>query len=92
MLGITDGKPGTYIVQCTIPAHTLNTGTVVVGFALTSYLKNFLKVHFFAKSAISLSITEDIFNNPDRYGYGGIIPGVIRIKLNWEQTEYQASA
>ncbi|MDH5655977.1 MAG: ABC transporter ATP-binding protein [Spirochaetia bacterium] len=81
---VTENAPGQYRAVCNVPAHLMNDSSYTIGLALTEYSKASLHIHFYQENYLNLTVTDDIFNNPKRYGYGGPIPGVLRPELNWE--------
>ena len=83
MPAIKHGKPGKYAVCCHVPAHLFNTGQICVGLALTSYSNTGCTVHFYEPGALMISISEKLFDNDERYGYGGPMPGGFRPQFMW---------
>lgn len=83
MPSVQHGKPGKYAVSCHIPAHLFNTGQICIGLALTSYSETGCTVHFYEPGALVISIRERLFDNDERYGYGGPMPGGFRPKFIW---------
>lgn len=81
--GLEPIGPGLYRATCHIPEGLLNDRTYFVGAALTQSKGDDYEICFFEKSALSFIVTEDIHANPDRYGWGGEMPGVMRPKLEW---------
>jgi lipopolysaccharide transport system ATP-binding protein len=81
--GITPRSPGLYIARCTVPRNLLNDGIYTIDLAMTEYRKTGHTVLFWEKDFLTITVVDDIHNNPDRYGYGGNIPGVIRPVLEW---------
>ncbi len=83
MPSVQHGKPGNYVVCCHIPAHLFNTGQICIGLALTSYSTTGYVSHFYEPGALVISIRERLFDNDERYGYGGPIPGGFRPQFIW---------
>lgn len=83
MPSVQHGKPGKYAVRCHIPAHLFNTGQICIGLALTSYSGTGCTVHFYEQGALVISISERLFDNDERYGYGGPMPGGFRPQFIW---------
>jgi lipopolysaccharide transport system ATP-binding protein len=81
-MGTSD--PGIYLARCHVPEFLLNEGTFTIGLALTEFPKLGNIVHFFKEHYLTLNVQDLIMDNPNRYGYGGPIPGVVRPKLDWE--------
>ena len=73
-------SPGVYRSTMWIPQYFLNNGLFVIGLGLTS--KNPLNVHFYAQDALRFHVLDDP-QHPNRNGYTGAIPGVVRPDLNW---------
>jgi lipopolysaccharide transport system ATP-binding protein len=76
--------PGKYTARCKIPKCIFNEGVYTIGLGVTEFFKNSLVVHFYEDNYLTLNVTDPIFNNPYRYGYGGPIPGVLRPILEWD--------
>jgi lipopolysaccharide transport system ATP-binding protein len=68
---MTTPEQGEYVARCRIPGNLLNQGIYTIGVAVTE------------QDCITIAVTEDIHNNPNRYGYGRTIPGVVRPLLDW---------
>lgn len=79
---------GEFVAECTIPAYLLNTGTYYIGVALTVMDPGVI-VSFFERDALSFQVTEDLDATLDSYrnGYAGVIPGVVRPRLDWKVTK-----
>ena len=73
-------EKGVYTSVVKLPDKLLNTGIYSLGFALTSFPGT--TVHFFERDALTFEVTEDVSKRV--MDYMGIIPGVIRPKLDWE--------
>ena len=83
---LTEYVPGEYIAECEIPANLLNSGTYFVGLGFSDNERG-VKIHFFDPNALCFHVTEKLAD-PEwlydmRNGFGGIIPGVVRPRLNW---------
>ena len=79
---ISELPVGDYIAECDIPQNLLNEGTYSVGLALVSYEPG-LSVHYFEQSALNINVRDSFHENNSRFGYGNVIPGVVRPKLSW---------
>jgi hypothetical protein len=83
MPGVAHGRPGRYRVCCAVPGHLFNNGQICVGLALTSYTEADHHVHFYEQGAFVINVAEDSLSNPERYGYGGVVPGGFRPFFTW---------
>jgi lipopolysaccharide transport system ATP-binding protein len=74
---------GVYEAICCVPAHLMNSDTYTVDIALT-YMQPTVHVSFYEKNALTFNVVEpsDVVV-PERNGYTGPIPGVVRPKLAW---------
>ncbi|MCQ8103068.1 ABC transporter ATP-binding protein [Methylomonas sp. SURF-2] len=82
--GVTKMSPGQYVADCKIPGHLLNEGAYFVGLALTTYLDSgSFEVEFFDQNALTFNVIDPMDERSNRYGYAGIVPGVVRPKLVW---------
>ncbi|MDP2176982.1 ABC transporter ATP-binding protein [Methylicorpusculum sp.] len=82
--GVTVKSPGEYIADCKIPSNLLNEGAYFVGLALTTYLDSgSFEVEFFDRNALTFNVIDPMDERSNRYGYAGIVPGVVRPKLIW---------
>lgn len=77
-------RAGEYEAVCTIPGGLLNNGTYFFGLALT-FIEKGVRVAFFEKDALCVNILDRVEEtlDGDRNGYSGVIPGVIRPRLEW---------
>jgi len=75
-----NSKKANYTATVWIPANLLNTGTYIIGIALSTMSP--VQVHFFVQDAIVFEAIEDIQNRNSDYNQE--IPGFIRPKLEWE--------
>jgi lipopolysaccharide transport system ATP-binding protein len=73
---------GVYRARCRIPGNFLNDGIYYVGFALTTM--ETLKVHFYEKDLLNLSVVDPIEGTITRGYYFGPMPGAVRPSLVWE--------
>jgi ABC-type polysaccharide/polyol phosphate transport system ATPase subunit len=74
-----------YQVCCVIEPFSLNTGRYLVGLALTSYEPETL-VHFSAPFALRFEVVERPGVDPRRHGWAHELPGVTRLRLDWQYT------
>lgn len=82
--GVTSMSPGEYIADCKIPSNLLNEGAYFVGLALTTYLDSgSFNVEFFDQNALTFNVIDPMDERSIRYGYAGIVPGLVRPKLVW---------
>ncbi|MCK9607900.1 MAG: ABC transporter ATP-binding protein [Methylomonas sp.] len=82
--GVTVTTPGDYIADCKVPSNLLNEGAYFVGLALTTYLTSgSFEVDFFDQNALTFNVVDPMDESSNRYGYAGMIPGVVRPKLIW---------
>jgi lipopolysaccharide transport system ATP-binding protein len=82
--GVTIMSSGEYIADCKIPSNLLNEGAYFVGLALTTYLESgSFDVEFFDRNALTFNVIDPMDERSNRYGYAGIVPGVVRPKLVW---------
>lgn len=86
-------EPGRYLARCRVPAGLLNDGIYRIGVALTSSEPE-LRVHFWEREALSVSMSERLFENIEgaRSGYAGRIPGVVRPVLEWSVDRLEEAA
>lgn len=78
--------PGDYVAECEIPANLLNSGTYFSGLGFSDNQRG-VSTHFFDPNALSFHVVEKL-DDPSvlcelRNGYGGLIPGVVRPRLDW---------
>ncbi|MBK7781919.1 MAG: ABC transporter ATP-binding protein [Ardenticatenia bacterium] len=75
---------GDYVATCHIPGNLLNNGTYYIGIALTF---RHLGIHtsFIERDALAVNMIDPIHEtiDEDRMGYGGIMIGMLRPKLDW---------
>lgn len=82
--GVKSMSSGEYIADCKIPSSLLNEGAYFVGLALTTYLDSgSFNVEFFDQNALTFNVIDPMDERSNRYGYAGIVPGVVRPKLAW---------
>jgi len=81
--GCQAGVQGYFKATCKVPRGVLNDGTYIIGLAITEYHSSSYTVHFYEENYVFLSMYEEVLSNPNRYGYGGPVPGVVRPKLEW---------
>lgn len=74
--------PGDYVAECELPGDFLNEGVYFVGLAMSSYSPG-LAVHFYEQSALTFNVRDSLQDSVGRHGYGNIIPGVVRPRMNW---------
>lgn len=73
---------GTYKSIAWIPGDLLAEGTVFVTVALSTYEP--LIVHFVERDAVTFTVTDTLDGDSVRGDYAGVLPGVVRPKLDWE--------
>ncbi len=73
-------EKGVYLATTWIPSNLLNTGTYIVGLALSTMVP--VQVHFFEQNALIFEAIEDLNNRQSDYNQS--IPGSVRPKLDWE--------
>ena len=76
-------ESGEFEAACTIPGNYLNDGTYFVGLALSSIEKG-VKIHFYEQNVLSFNVKDPIYDMPDRKGYAGSIPGIVRPQFDWK--------
>ena len=74
-------NPGRYTSVCELPPFFFNTGTIILGAALTTYHP--FQVHCFAQDALQLCFHETEEASIFRAGFAGPIPGAIRPVFRW---------
>jgi hypothetical protein len=74
---------GEYQVCCVLEPFNLNTGRYSVGLALSSYEPETL-VHIDASFALRFEIVERPGADPRRHGWAHDLPGVTRLRLDWQ--------
>lgn len=79
-------KPGIYQARCTIPGNLLTEGTVSV-VAEVSTMTPFYQKHILEYDAVFFQVVDKGMPGSVREGWGQNIPGVMRPKLEWEETK-----
>jgi lipopolysaccharide transport system ATP-binding protein len=76
---------GEYISVCKIPGNLLNNDTYFIDLGLT-FTRPTTHTSFYERGALSFNIIDPIEETLEemRFGFAGIIPGVVRPKLEWE--------
>ncbi len=77
-------EPGIYCARCEIPGTFLNTGTYRIDVFFRSH--QCPHDHFYVSDALAFTITEDLATNPFRVDFAGKIIGLLRPKLEWQNS------
>lgn len=77
-------KAGKYEATCAIPGNFLNNDTYSIGLALI-FTHSGKHVSFFERNALTFTVREIIDETLEegRSGFSGVVPGVVRPKLDW---------
>jgi lipopolysaccharide transport system ATP-binding protein len=73
---------GTYVSKVWIPGDFLAEGTVFVTAAVTTFEP--LEVHFAERDIIAFHVIDNFEGDSTRGDYAGVLPGIVRPRLNWE--------
>jgi lipopolysaccharide transport system ATP-binding protein len=76
--------PGDYCADCKIPGNFLNEGGYFCAVSLTTYMQNQWRDDFFDPNAVTFKVVDPMIDTSSRYGYTGLMPGVVRPKLDWD--------
>jgi lipopolysaccharide transport system ATP-binding protein len=76
--------PGDYSADCKIPGDFLNEGGYFCAVSLTTYMKDQWKDDFYDPNAVTFKVVDPMTDTSRRYGYTGLMPGVVRPKFDWE--------
>jgi lipopolysaccharide transport system ATP-binding protein len=75
-------KPaGYYVSRVTIPGNFLSEGTLIVNAAISSVDPTTVHVH--EREAVAFQVIDSIEGDSLRGDYGGVVPGVVRPRLDW---------
>jgi lipopolysaccharide transport system ATP-binding protein len=77
-------SPGDYIADCKIPGDFLNEGGYFCAVSLTTYLQNQWRDDFYDPNAVTFKVLDPMTDTSRRYGYTGLMPGVVRPKFVWD--------
>ncbi|MGD0234874.1 MAG: hypothetical protein ABSC55_10100 [Syntrophorhabdales bacterium] len=80
--GLPKTERGISRARCRMPGNFLNDGIYYIGFALTTM--ETLKVHFYEKDLLNLSVVDPIEGTVTRGNFVGPMPGAVRPALVWE--------
>jgi lipopolysaccharide transport system ATP-binding protein len=72
---------GTFTSTVTIPGNFLSEGTMIVS-AQTTTISPSLR-HFFVREAVAFQVVDNGVGDSARGQFGGVMPGVIRPLLQW---------
>ena len=73
---------GTYTSKIWIPGNFLAEGSVFVTAAITTFQP--FEVHFAKRDVIAFHVMETLEGDSTRGDYTGVLPGIVRPRLNWE--------
>jgi lipopolysaccharide transport system ATP-binding protein len=76
--------PGEYCADCKIPGNFLNEGGYFCAVSLTTYMQNQWRDDFYDPNAVTFKVVDPMTDTSSRYGYTGLMPGVIRPKFEWD--------
>jgi hypothetical protein len=76
--------PGDYCADCKIPGDFLNEGGYFFGVSLTTYLQSRWVDDFYDPNAVMFKVIDPMTESSNRYGYTGLMPGVVRPKFVWD--------
>jgi len=87
-----DPAIGEYTAECVIPGYFLNTGTYFVGFGFSD-CESGVNTHFYEPNAVCFHVVETIEETlvESRNGFSGVIPGIVRPKLEWKVKKKEQS-
>lgn len=76
---------GVYESVCHVPADLMNNDSYSVDLALTHFANSGVQTSFYEKAALTFVVTESSGAiETHRHGYGGVIPGAVRPRLEWQ--------
>lgn len=78
------GEAGDYIAKCILPPFFLNTQRFAVDLNLVSFSLAESPAQFAVQSALRFEVCEDTPIDPRRHGWRNPIPGLIRVRVAWE--------
>lgn len=87
---IEPGESGVWHARCVIPAWFLNNLCYHLTVRIVAYGAADWHVRYDDPLALSFSVMEDIVH-PARYSYSGIMPGVVRPRLDWKVARIKQS-
>ncbi len=75
---------GIYISICKVPGNLLNDGVYNITLDMVEHQKVSTVYHYSQVNYLNVTVQDSIIDNPNRYNYGGPIPGVMRPILDWD--------